>query len=125
MSEPYVYVYKPYPRRLYMGGQVIPGDLHARNSVVVQNEAEEAAARLKGYRKPHEPEPTGGHGDSSPPGFDSFRQEPSGDERPAAADPLYDIAALRARAAALGLKVDGRWKEARLRDEIAKHKESA
>lgn len=51
------YVYQPYPRRLYLNGEVIPGDLHATNSVVVNSEEEEAAQRALGYRKAYEPAP--------------------------------------------------------------------
>lgn len=43
--------YKAYPRRLYLNGQVLEDDPHASNSVVVQDAAQESAARAKGYRK--------------------------------------------------------------------------
>ncbi len=39
-----------YPRRLYLRGEVLEGDPHATNSVVVQNAAQEGEARAKGYR---------------------------------------------------------------------------
>lgn len=61
----------PYPRRLYLNGEVIPGDLHAINSVVVEDAEAEEDARSKGYRKAWEPAPIGGNGgspsESSPP----------------------------------------------------------
>jgi hypothetical protein len=59
------YTYQAYPRRLYLNGEVIEGDLHATNSVVVENEAEEAEARSKGYAKAYES--TGGNGGSQVP----------------------------------------------------------
>ena len=43
------YRYQPYPRRLYLYGEVIPDDLHATNSVVVESAEEESAARARGY----------------------------------------------------------------------------
>ena len=62
-----------YPCRLYLRGEVIPGDLHATNSVIVRDAEAEEDAREKGYRKAYEVEPapvTGGNGGSptaSPP----------------------------------------------------------
>jgi hypothetical protein len=43
-----------YPRRLYLGGQVI--DAEATNSVVVADAAAEADARARGYRGAWEPD---------------------------------------------------------------------
>lgn len=99
-----------FPRRLYLNGEVIEGDPHAANSVVVQDEDGEALARANGYRnafdvgarKAEANDSTGGNGDGSPPVGSS--QEPSG-VAPAAADPIDDVDALREQAKAKGVKV--------------------
>jgi hypothetical protein len=114
--------YIPYPRRLYLNGEVIDGDLHATNSVVVQDEAGEAAARANGYRKAYEPESISGNGSSSAPAVsDSFTQD-QGAVAGASADP---IEALRAEVEALGLKPHHKAGEKKLREMIAAAKVAA
>lgn len=111
------YTYQPYPRRLYLRGEVISGDLHATNSVVVGSVAEEASARAHGYLKAYE---TSGGNDGSH--QNSVPGIPSGQDQdgvaPISADPSLDD--LRAKAESRGIKVDRRWKEARLLEEIAR-----
>ncbi len=143
----------PYPRRLYLRGLVIPGDLHATNSVVVEDAEAEEAAREKGYRKAYEEAdlPTGGNVGSEAPALhpsDVAPTEDQGGVAAASADPLtvetkgYDdgttatgtaplpelspeeqaaaeLAALRAEAAALGLKPHHKAGAAKLREMIA------
>jgi hypothetical protein len=87
-----------YPCRLYLSGAVIPGDLHATNSVIVHSEAEEVSARANGYRKAYEPEPiekqvSGGNGGSSAPDVFPIDQE-KGDVAIASADPVVTEQAL-------------------------------
>lgn len=128
-----------YPHRLYMGGLVIPGDLHATNSVVVEDAEAEEAAREKGYRKAYEPAPeVSGNGGSStlpalpgdqggaapasagpvhdePPEFVDAEPDADGDGIPDADDPD----ALRAEAVRLGLKPHHKAGVAKLREMIA------
>jgi hypothetical protein len=118
--------YIPYPRRLYLHGEVLPNDPHATNSVVVNGEEEEVAARARGYRKAYEIGSNGGSPSESEPALSSAPDEPAhgslprdqGGAAPASATPSVDE--LRAQLEAAGVKVDGRWKEARLLEELGK-----
>lgn len=49
MDEPAGYIYRPYPRRLYLDGDV------DKPSLVVEDEFAEQVQRSRGYRKAHEP----------------------------------------------------------------------
>ena len=53
-----------YPKRLYLKGEVIPGDLHAANSLIVDGPEAEDDARAKGYRIAWEAAEFGGNGGS-------------------------------------------------------------
>lgn len=110
--------YQPYPRRLYLHGEVIPGDLHATNSVVVGDEQQEAEARANGYAKAWEvieKKDIGGNG-GSPAEAVRLSAPHQDDVAVVSAGPTLDE--LREQAKALGIKVDRRWKEARLQEEI-------
>lgn len=115
------YTYVPYPRRLYLNGEVIPGDLHATNSVVVNSEDEELEARGKGYRKAYEPiekeESNGGDGGSDQSTPDEVAQD-QGAVAGASAGP-DDVEALRAQAKALGVKVHHKAGADKIREAIA------
>jgi hypothetical protein len=118
--------YHPYPRRLYLHGEVLPNDPHATNSVVVSGEEEEAAARAKGYRKAYEIGSNGGSPSESEQALSSAPDEPAHSSLPcdqggaAPASATLSVEDLRAQLEAAGVKVDGRWKEARLLDELSK-----
>lgn len=108
-----------YPRRLYLNGEVIAGDLHATNSVVVADPDAEAKARSDGYCVAYEKPDSGGNGRSS---ASALLQPINDGAASVTADPIADdvddIEALRTAAAAKGIRVDRRWKEDRLRAEI-------
>ncbi len=122
------YEYRPYPRRLYLNGEVLADDPHATNSVVVANATGEAEARAKGYRKAYEADDSpGGNGGSQsgvvpfPPTSESLPQTQGG-AAPASADPVLpdDVDFLRAEAKRLGLKVHHKAGAQTLKDAIAK-----
>jgi hypothetical protein len=125
-----MYVYQKYPRRLYLNGEVIAGDLHATNSVIVSSEAEEAAARAEGYRIAWEKSSSaaegqsGGNGDSSPPVTSDGDQGAVAGASAALDEPEAAEASeedkLHALLTAAGVRVDKRWGLGRLRDEVAK-----
>lgn len=110
-----------YPKRLYLNGQVIPGDLHATNSVIVRDGDAEIEARKIGYRGAYEviEEPIGGNDGSAVPVHVASTQDQGG-VAAASADPVDELDALRKQAESLGIDVDRRWGEKRLRAEIAK-----
>lgn len=70
MDQSNTYVYRPYPRRLYLDGDV------NQHSLVVEDEHAEQVHRARGYRKAYEPAdpkttlviPTLGGGDDKPKG---------------------------------------------------------
>ena len=102
-----------------MAGEVLPNDPHASNSVVVNSEEEEAAARESGYRKPWEHlQKFGGNGCSTagqvPP---ILTNNP--EQRPGPPAPDDELEALRAQAIALGLKPHHRAGVEKIRDMIA------
>jgi hypothetical protein len=80
--------HQPYPRRLYLYGEVIEDDPEATNSVVVGDESEEISMRALDYRKAHEViESNGGNGGSSAAGVVVPHQ---GAVASASADPIAE-----------------------------------
>lgn len=116
----------PYPRRLYLNGEVLPNDPHATNSVVVNSAEEEAQARSNGYLKAYEIGSNGGSPIASEQALPSAPDATArgvlpcaqGGAAPTSATSSVDD--LRAQLEAAGVKVDGRWKESRLIEELAK-----
>lgn len=95
-----MYKYQPYPRSMYLNGDV------EADRIVVENAEEEAESRTRGYRKAWEP------AQIDPIPVFGAKPEKSEDDIPPRADLLI-------MAEAKSIKVDGRWSDKRLAEEIA------